>query len=796
MSSDSSPYFYCKATEAVVLTSPTAMPKASGFLWNKKMMLQMNCRGYAVAQFMQPEPTKYSSGPALEATTFMQPEHHYYSHHPGRFFYIKSHCENTLFSLPFEPVKQPASQFEFQIHETALIWTIRYSMLLFTIKVELVPDEGVEHWTLEVENLGDSEHEIDIYPYFSVGFLSWMNQSADFNERINGIVANKVTPYQKLGDYFRNKHLKENTFLVSDSPVSSFCANASEFEGLGGLHAPDAINSATLGNAVAKYEVPIAVLQHKTRLFPQQRRTFQYLFGAASGIDEVTKLKQRYFSKNGAAHIRRENTTSRENIRYSKLPSPALEIDTPDIEFDRFVNKWLPRQLFYHGDVNRLTTDPQTRNYLQDAMGMVFISHETTKTAIKTALFQQNSDGSMPDGVLLHPDAELKYINQVPHSDHCVWLPICLHSYLHETADIALLHTVLPFADSEEKVSVAEHVERAMLWLEANLDERGLSLIHQGDWCDPMNMVGYKGKGVSAWLSMATSYAWQQWAQICDWLSWHTQAKYWRSAASQMNNRIQQAFFYGDWYGRGITDDGRLFGIAKDKQGAMFLNPQSWAMLSGALEKNKAPALIQHIQNHLYTPFGPVMLAPAFTEMVEDIGRVTQKYPGSAENGSVYNHAAAFYAFSLYQYGFADEGFRILSQMLVNKEDALKRGQLPVFIPNYYRGAWKEHPEHAGRSSQLFNTGTVAWFYRTLVEQTFGLMGTQKGLKINPKLPTEWQKANVKRRFRGAKFNVNIEKSSSVNCIQVWVDKAEIQGNEITNIAAGKTYNINVKVAK
>ena len=30
----------------------------------------------------------------------------------------------------------------------------------------------------------------------------------------------------------------------------------------------------------------------------------------------------------------------------------------------------------------------------------------------------------MPDGIILHEAAELKYINQVPHTDHCVWLPI------------------------------------------------------------------------------------------------------------------------------------------------------------------------------------------------------------------------------------------------------------------------------------------------------------------------------------------------------------------------------------
>lgn len=37
-----------KATEDnqyVELTSPTSLPKASGFLWNEKMMIHVNCRG-------------------------------------------------------------------------------------------------------------------------------------------------------------------------------------------------------------------------------------------------------------------------------------------------------------------------------------------------------------------------------------------------------------------------------------------------------------------------------------------------------------------------------------------------------------------------------------------------------------------------------------------------------------------------------------------------------------------------------------------------------------------------------
>jgi cellobionic acid phosphorylase len=80
-----------------VLKSPNILPNASGFLWNKNMLIQANCRGYAIAQFMQPEAGKYVSGPALEAKTFMQPEQPYYANHPGRFVYVKDNADGSFF---------------------------------------------------------------------------------------------------------------------------------------------------------------------------------------------------------------------------------------------------------------------------------------------------------------------------------------------------------------------------------------------------------------------------------------------------------------------------------------------------------------------------------------------------------------------------------------------------------------------------------------------------------------------------------------------------------------------------
>jgi len=325
------------------------------------------------------------------------------------------------------------------------------------------------------------------------------------------------------------------------------------------------------------------------------------------------------------------------------------------------------------------------------------------RQAFITALSQQTSSGAMPDGILLNEEAELKYINQVPHMDHCVWLPVCLSAYLDETNDYDLLDEIVGFSDSESSESVREHINLAMRWLFEKRDERGLNYIEQGDWNDPMNMVGYKGRGVSGWLTLATAYACKLWADICELRGCEAQAREFRNYAQVCNNAVNQHIWSDDWYGRGITDDGVLFGIAKDPEGRIFLNPQSWAILSGAANAEQQTSIIKAIEQQLETPYGVEMLAPAYTAMRDDVGRLTQKWPGVAENGSVYNHASAFYIYALYQIKQSDRAFKVLRQMIPSTEstDLIQRGQLPVFIPNYYRGAFRQFNRTAGRSSQL-----------------------------------------------------------------------------------------------
>jgi cellobionic acid phosphorylase len=772
------------------LSNPTSLPKASAFLWNKRMMIHMNCQGYAVAQFMQPEPAKYAHAPNLEAKTFMQPEQPYYAHHPGRFCYVKDEDTAQLFSVPYEPVRAPLDYYTFSVGKSDIRWEVKNNNLVIEMSLSLTADDLVELWSIKVRNTSTETRRISIYPYFPVGYMSWMNQSGEYDADLCGIVCSSVTPYQKYQDYFKIKEYKDKTFLLADRIPTSWEVNQEAFEGEGGLNNPSAIQKKVLAGGNALYETPTCCLQYRIELASEGEQEFRFIFGPAKDEKEIAEIRQRYFNESDDGFNRAKEAYA----AYVEKGRGCIQIKTPDAGLDNFVNHWLPRQIYYHGETNRLCTDPQTRNYLQDNMGMVYIKPDTARQAFLLALSQQEASGAMPDGVLLDKDAELKYINQVPHTDHCVWLPICLQAYLDETDDYAILTEKVPFAKLTETATISEHIHRAMRWLIKNRDNRGLNYINQGDWCDPMNMVGYKGIGVSGWLSIAVIYALNVWSEICLRNSESALAEEFRSAAAEMKTIVNKYLWDGNWYARGITDDNVVFGTSKDKEGRIFLNPQAWALLSGIADKTKHDALIAAVANQLESPYGVEKIAPPFSAMRDDVGRVTQKFPGSAENGSVYNHAAAFYIYGLYAVGEKDDAYRILRKMIPgpSKEDLIQRGQLPVFIPNYYRGGYRQFPRTAGRSSQLFNTGTVHWFYRSLMDGLFGIRGDVRGLHIEPQLPSHWSTAKVTRHFRGAEFQIEIVRKPENKTIKIQVDGIWLDELIIQNIVSEKKYSVQV----
>jgi cellobionic acid phosphorylase len=772
-----------------LLDSPTVVPNSAGYLWNQSMMIHMNCQGYAVAQFMDPEPRKYAHVPTLAATSFMQPEQPYFAHHPGRFFYVRDNQTNTLFSAPFAPCKKELDRFEFQPGLMDIKWLVECLGIRVTITLNLSATNSVEMWQVEIENLTDSPRDISFFPYFPVGYMSWMNMGARYDAELNGIVCSAITPYQKVEQYPKIKALKDKTYFVADRAADCYETRLEAFEGMGGLHLPDAINkSVSLASIDANYEMPICCLQYNISLDSSAKERYKFLFGPAFDESEIEEVIQNHFGD--SFENQRLQATA-----YSDCGKGVIEIDTPDTQLNHFVNHWLPRQVFYHGDVNRLTTDPQTRNYLQDGMGMAYVNPNVSRNVIIKALSQQHLSGEMPDGILLSDEAELKYINQVPHTDHAVWLTIILNAYLNETGDQSIFDEIIGWDNvSDKQSSLLQHMNCAMEFMIAARDERGLPYIAQGDWCDPMNMVGHKGVGVSGWLTQALCYSLQLWVKLSKSVNDVATIRHFEETITELKLLVNDYFWNGQWYSRGITDDGVTFGVPSDQEGRIFLNTQSWAFLANCFNAEQKQSMLSAVDEQLDTPYGPMLFAPAFTSMREDVGRVTQKWPGSAENGSVYNHAAAFYAASLYAINESDRAFSVMQKMLCDEKTFEQRGQLPIYIPNYFRGAYYQIPRTAGKSSNLFNTGTGAWFYQMLIEEQFGLKGSLKGLHIAPKLPSQWKFVKATRQFRGATFEVEYHNVMPDGEISVMVNGIPLKEKMINVIEVGKTYQVVVTI--
>jgi cellobionic acid phosphorylase len=129
-----------------------------------------------------------------------------------------------------------------------------------------------------------------------------------------------------------------------------------------------------------------------------------------------------------------------------------------------------------------------------------------------------------------------------------------------------------------------------------------------------------------------------------------------------------------------------------------------------------------------------------------------------------------------------------------DEKDILQRGQLPVFIPNYYRGAYSLFPQKAGRSSQLFNTGTVHWVYRCLIDGLTGLKGTKEGLQIDPHLPGEWKEVSLTRHFKGATFYIGISRVPDILRMIIELDGVKLERPLIREIVHGKTYHVKVMI--
>jgi len=364
---------------------------------------------------------------------------------------------------------------------------------------------------------------------------------------------------------------------------------------------------------------------------------------------------------------------------------------------------------------------------------------------------------------------------QLDYQDGGIWLVMCTLIIANQNDGLDFLNENFGFHDSDEKATVLEHLIRAVDRLAKHRGAHGLCLFGDGDWTDPINGPGRKGRGESTWTTCALGVAVQMLQEILQRMGLHEQSKALQTLDQELHDAVHQHCWNGSWFLTGYDDEGVALGTPDDKEGKIFLNSQTWAVMAGYISEERLPAVIEAIQS-METDAGALLLTPAFTQWNERWGRISIKQPGTTENGSIYCHAGMFKSYADCTRG---DGSAALKELILNlplnaKNPPSRNSQAPIFVPNYYFGLTDTC--EFGVSSRHHSTGTAPWMLWGLVENILGIRATHDGLQVKPCMPDEWDHARIQRRFRGSDYEIELQRGRTGEAIEITVNGEAISG--------------------
>lgn len=691
-----------------------------------------------------------------------------------RYFYILDQESGEAFSPAYVPLRKPLDRFScvHGVEETRL--AAQKDGVQCAIRV-FVPSQGMsECWKIEMKNLSGETKRLSLFS--AIGFDDGGTMGGECTCDASGRrIARHAYPYHV---YYEDKEKVEGKpsyyYMISDLPAASLDMSRRRFFGgddIGEL--PAAVARGACSGIAGEAEAFLAAMQHSFVLGPGETAALRLRVGVCASAGELDALTQAWSAQE-------EERLSLENQARWRSIEETFSIRTPDAMLDAFVNSWLKKQCAWLTRLNRGGVYCPIRNQLQDAMGYALIDPQGAKEFIYTVLRRQKSDGFITQWYMTDGSAP-KALCLLRHTDGPIWLMMAL-TFLVRQLGASVLDDVEPYEDGGES-SVAEHLWRAAEYMLSQLGAHGLCLMGDGDWNDPINGPGRRGRGESVWSSMALVYVL---AEIrltaAGRLSPEREARL-LEAERALKDAINTHAWVEDRYILAIDDDGVKLGAPQD-QDRLFLNTQTWAVIAGIPDAEKRCAMQKSLER-LHTPFGPLLLDPPFPQWDARWGRVSVKKSGTTENGSVYCHASMFKAFSDLVLGDGDAAYDTLWRTLpTNPENPPEvNGQIPIELPNYYYAL--AGSANYGRSSGNRGTGTVAWMLRVALEHFLGVQATPQGLRLCPCLPKAWDTAECTRAFRGARYHIVYRRG----VCGVTVDGAPLKG-DILPCEAGRSYEV------
>jgi cellobiose phosphorylase len=682
----------------------------------------------------------------------------------GKFLYARDAQSGALWSLAPAPVFAECDEYECRhgigytsFHQLA--GGIRSAWTMFAHA-----SETVELWKVELSNESDRERVLELS-----GYLEWVVgvTPAPRREFVKLFIETQYEPARRaivaasqMWDVPSHRFGHWNTdfpFVAAfgcSEPIHSAQGDKAAFLGRNRpAQAPAALAQSSWTPLFGRHRDPVAALRTVVTLAPGQRRTLAFALAAGDSRDDALALVDR-FARADALDPALADVRAGWAARLS-----AHRVDTPEPTLTSLINDWVRYQAISARLWGRCGYYQQSgafgfRDQLQDSQVWLTIDAERTREQLRLHAAHQFADGSVYHW--WHPLSEQGHITAM--TDDLLWLAFVTASYIRETGRLDVLDDAAPFLDQSQEAPLREHVERAFRRVFARSSGRGIPHIGEGDWNDGLSACGVDERGESFWLGHFLAGLLADWAEIARRTGQAQLAGEYASRRAALVTALNQHAWDGEWYARGTLDDGTVFGSRANSAGRIYLNAQTWAVLCDVAAPERAARCMQAVRDHLISPAGALLLAPAYDRPIAEIGYITRYAPGLRENGGVYTHAATWAIAAACKVRDAELVERLLRAMNPALKDPDQYWAEPYVLPGNVDGP--DSPYH-GRAGWTWYTGSAAWLHRIVCERVLGVRADWDALVIDPCLPPSWQRASMTRPWRGSTYRIAIERDGA-----------------------------------